>query len=43
MNATQILFALQQEAARRAYIIRLEILDQSRTLLKVRLSMTRGS
>jgi hypothetical protein len=43
MNATQILAALQQEAANRAYIIRFEILDQRRTLLKVRLFMPRGS
>ena len=43
MNTTQIVDALQQEAAHRAYVIRFEILDQSRTSRKVRLFMPRGS
>jgi hypothetical protein len=37
MNVDRLLPALFREAETRAYIIRLNILDQSRTMLKVRL------
>lgn len=37
MNVGQLLPALHREVAARGYILRLEILDQSRTMLKVRL------
>jgi hypothetical protein len=37
MKVTQWLDALHREARSRAYIIRLDILDQSRTMLKARL------
>ncbi len=37
MNVATLLAAVRQEVQARAYIARLEVLDQSRTLLKVRL------
>ena len=37
MNVAQWLDALHQEAQRRAYILRLDILDHSRSMLKARL------
>jgi hypothetical protein len=37
MNVAALLAAVHQEVQARAYIARLEVLDQSRTLLKVRL------
>jgi len=37
VNVAQLLLALHQEASRRAYIARLEILDRSQNLLKARL------
>jgi len=37
MNVADLLIALQREVRSRAYIVRLEVLDQSTTMLKARL------
>lgn len=42
MNAAQLLFALQREARNRAYLRRLEVLDDSQSMLKARLHISTG-
>ena len=42
MNVGQLLSALHREARSRAYIRRLDVLDQSQTLLKARLYISPG-
>jgi len=42
MNVAQLLSALHREARNRAYIRRLDVLDQSKTMLKARLYVSHG-
>lgn len=42
MSVTDLLLALRREAESRAYIVRLDVLDQSASKLKVRLHISSG-